>query len=241
AFDDQSAWAQTSDNRTVHYDGTNWNVVATNTPDLFGICVGPSGAAYGWDFSRLWRLSAGRWSILSTPKGAAYAGIAADGTLLIGGGSPYRLTGYTTWSALPLGATVIDTLPVSAHSAYFLIPGQGYVSWAGQVWQRVTSNVALATLSAASDGTMWGTDASNKVYRWTGSSWAQQPGSLARVSAGSAAYACGVDPQGNLQYWTGSAWRPIAAPSPSGNLDAAIGSDATMYVVAKDNSVWVRV
>ena len=50
---------------------------------------------------------------------------------------------------------------------------------------------ALKHVSVAADGTVWGVNAADKIYRWTGSAWEQVAGALSQISAGSAAQVWG--------------------------------------------------
>ncbi len=98
---------------------------------------------------------------------------------------------------------------------------RGQLGWS--IWRNVAG--ALIHVSAAADGTVWGCNASNKIYRYNGSAWTQIGGALKQVSAGSASVVWGVNASDKIYRWNGSAWTQVA-----GSLK---------YVsAARDGTVW---
>jgi virginiamycin B lyase len=62
---------------------------------------------------------------------------------------------------------------------------------AGSAWQKQDGK--LKQVSVAADGTVWGTNAGNNIFRRAGNRWERRPGALAQVSAGSASIVWGVN------------------------------------------------
>jgi virginiamycin B lyase len=109
----------------------------------------------------------------------------------------------------------------------------------GNAWVPVDGG--LTSLSVAADGTVWGVNSNQDVFRWEGEKWAGiQSAKLTNISVGSANNVLGVNAAGEAVRWTGSNWAPlgvstrveqvvagsdgsIALRSPSGDL-ALFGS-----------------
>jgi tectonin-like protein len=85
----------------------------------------------------------------------------------------------------------------------------------------------LKQVSVAGDGTVWGVNAVDDIFRWTGSAWQQVPGKLAQISVGSAQQVWGVNAAANIYRWTGNAWQQV----PGGLRHVAVGADGTVWGV----------
>ncbi|MEZ4451215.1 MAG: Cys-every-fifth RiPP peptide CefA [Nannocystaceae bacterium] len=110
------------------------------------------------------------------------------------------------------------------------------------VWQQVPGG--LKGIDAGVDGAVWGVNAANQVYQWTGSSWQQMPGSLKQISVGSASQIWGVAPDDSIWRWNGSGWVQV----PGGLKHVSVGADGAVWGVnAADDiyrwtgSTWIKV
>ena len=60
----------------------------------------------------------------------------------------------------------------------------------GFKWKNIPGK--LKYVSVGSDGTVWGVNAANNIYRRTGSTWTNVPGNLKQISAGASNQVWGV-------------------------------------------------
>ncbi|RDZ26160.1 tectonin domain-containing protein [Lysobacter silvisoli] len=238
---DGTVWLQSHDNRTLTLEGGNWRVVASNTPDLFGIAAGSGGLLYGWDFGCAYVLSGGVWQYLDSPGSCASVGVAADGTLLVDGTPVNRLAGFGAWQPLTFPNRTLDLIAINEHQMYALDVQTGrYLQWAGSTWQKIAGS-NFASLSAGVDGTLWAVDRAQAIWSYDGSAWQPVPGTMAKVSVGSAQYIAGLDPSGKLFFYTGGGWQAIASPTTGAMLDVAIGADASLFAIDGANHLWSRI
>jgi hypothetical protein len=63
-------------------------------------------------------------------------------------------------------------------------------------------------------GNIWGVNAKNQIFTWTGSGWRQIAGELKYVSAGSDGTVWGVNSKDEIFRWTDSSFAPV----PNGTL-----------------------
>lgn len=236
-----TVWLQSSDNRTLYLNGSTWQVVAENTPQLHGIVAGNSGLVYGWDFGSLWTLAGGSWQIIDSPDLCASAGLGADGTLLSSGQQVSRLAGFNVWQALTFPNRTLDTIAINAHKMFVLdVQTGGYLQWGGSTWQKIAGS-NFASISAGVDGSLWGVDKSQGIWSFDGSAWQAVPGKMRKVAVGSAQYIAGIDASGKLYFFNGGAWQLITSPTSGAMLDVAIGSDASLFAIDSGNRLWSRI
>ncbi|WP_077490701.1 tectonin domain-containing protein [Sinomonas mesophila] len=117
---------------------------------------------------------------------------------------------------------------------------RGQVGW--RLWIPVAG--ALKHVSAGADGTVWGVNAADRIYRWTGSAWQQVPGALSQISVGDAAHVWGVNSAGKIYRWNGSSWTQV-----SGALrHVSAASDGTVWgvnsadrIYRRDGNAWTQI
>ena len=92
-------------------------------------------------------------------------------------------------------------------------------------WERLPAG--LSSISAASDGAVWGIGSNGTIYRYAGKpEWEIVPGKLSMISAGSASNVWGLDSQGGIHRYVGKPeWQ---------RLTGALSNIS----VASDGSVW---
>lgn len=109
---------------------------------------------------------------------------------------------------------------------------RGQIGW--QTWERIAG--ALKHVSAAPDGTVWGVNASDKIYRWHGNGWTQVPGALKQISVGSATHVWGVNSDDKIYRWNGKGWTQI-----SGALKhVSVAHDGTVWGVNASDKIYRR-
>lgn len=238
---DGTVWLQSNDNRTLYLDGGAWKVVATDTPQLYGIAAGNGGLVYGWDFGSLWVLGGGVWQLLGGVDYCASAGVAADGTVLANGQPVGRLAGLGAWQHLAFPNRTLDAIAIHAHLMYVLdVQTGGYLQWGGSTWQKIVGS-NFASISAGVDGALWGVDKAQAIWSFDGSAWQPVPGKMQKVSVGSSQYIAGLDPSGKLFFFNGGGWQAVASPGTGPMLDVAIGSDASLFAIDSTNQLWSRI
>ncbi|HZS36009.1 MAG TPA: tectonin domain-containing protein [Polyangia bacterium] len=200
-----------------------------------------------WDGGR-WTPQPGRLSALwSAADGTLYGSLAGPP---MQPGTNFRYNGFYNWTQLSLPLDVLWTFQESGlHNAWLVnldesSGGDNLYTWAGFTWQPM--GATLASISGAADGTVWGVDASNKIFRYNGSGWDAMPGAATRIAVGSAAQVWSIAPGGGVQSFVAGAWQ--AAPSlGQAALSLSVGSDGVAFAVGADhylyqlhNNAWVK-
>lgn len=147
----------------------------------------------------------------------------------------------------PAGVTAKQITVGNANTVWVLDNNGSPWKWnGGSSWKKASGT--LVSISVASDGTLWGTNAANVVYRYNAANdkWAANvPAGMKQVAAVNASSAWGVDSKGTgIYYWSGTGeWQKKY--DPTGHV--AVSSDGTVWgagapivyiaLGAKDN-VW---
>jgi hypothetical protein len=99
----------------------------------------------------------------------------------------------------------------------------GVVTVSGSAWMAIAG--ALKWVSVGQDGTVWGINASDEIFRRTADGWQQVAGSLKQISVGNANQVWGVNADDEIFRWNGSGWDSIA-----GKLkNVSVGSDGAVW------------
>jgi Tectonin domain len=64
-------------------------------------------------------------------------------------------------------------------------------------------------------GNIWGVNAKNQIFTWSGNGWRQVAGELKNISAGSDGTVWGVNSRDEIFRWTGNSFMPV----PNGSLN----------------------
>lgn len=117
---------------------------------------------------------------------------------------------------------------------------RGQLGWSP--WETVAGS--LKHVSAGNDGAVWGVNAGDEVFRWTGSAWDPVAGGLKHVSAGNAANILGVNRNNAIYKWNGSGWTRISGALKHVSIAAdgsawGVNSDAEIF--RWDGSAWEQV
>jgi hypothetical protein len=102
------------------------------------------------------------------------------------------------------------------------------------LWERIAG--ALKYVSVASDGTVWGVNASDNIYRRTGNTWTQVPGALKQLSVGNASTIWGVNASDNIFRWNGNGWTRVAGAL----KHVSVASDGTVWGVNASDNIYQR-
>ena len=95
---------------------------------------------------------------------------------------------------------------------------------------------ALKHVSVAADGTVWGVNSADNIYRWLGGGdWVQIPGSLKQISVGSASQVWGVNSADNIYRWLGGGdWVQI----PGSLKHVSVGIDGTVWGINSADNIY---
>lgn len=93
---------------------------------------------------------------------------------------------------------------------------------------------SLKCVACASDGTVWGVNSADNIFRWLGGGWEQIPGGLKQVSVGAATQIWGVNSADNIFRWTGSGWVQVAG----GLKHVAVAADGTVWGVNSADMIY---
>jgi hypothetical protein len=99
---------------------------------------------------------------------------------------------------------------------------RGQIGWS--TWTQISG--ALKWVSVGQDGTTWGVNASDSIFRYQGNNtWQPISGKLKQISVGNANNVWGVNAGGNIFRWTGSAWQQV-----NGALkNVSVAADGTVW------------
>ena len=120
----------------------------------------------------------------------------------------------------------------------------GIVMVSGPATPWVPVDGALKQVSAAADGTVWGVNASNNIFRRAGSQWEQVAGALKQVSVGSASTVWGVNADDKVFRRSGNAWEQMAGrlKQVSAAADGTVwGVNASDEIYRWNGASWTRV
>jgi hypothetical protein len=68
---------------------------------------------------------------------------------------------------------------------------------------------SLKYVECAADGSVWGVNSGDEIYRWNGGGWDLIPGGLRQISVGSASHVWGVNSSDMIYRWNGTSWHQI--------------------------------
>ncbi len=109
---------------------------------------------------------------------------------------------------------------------------RGQIGWSP--WAPVAG--ALKHVSVAADGTVWGVNADDKIYRRDGNAWTQISGRLKQIDVGNAGAIWGVNADDKIYRWNGSSWTQV-----SGALKhVSVAADGTVWGVNVDDKIYRR-
>ncbi|MCK6211640.1 hypothetical protein KZX45_13910 [Georgenia sp. EYE_87] len=117
---------------------------------------------------------------------------------------------------------------------------RGQLGW--PLWDSVAG--ALKHVSVGADGTVWGVNASDKIYRRDGNAWTQVSGALKQISVGNAANVWGVNKDDKIYRRTGDTWTrvPGALKHVSVAADGTVwGVNASDNIYRRDGNAWTQV
>jgi Tectonin domain len=107
---------------------------------------------------------------------------------------------------------------------------RGQLGWS--MWQNIGG--ALIHVSASADGTVWGCNASNQIYRRDGAAWTRISGALKQISVGRSGVVWGVNASDKIYRWNGTGWTQVA-----GSLrHVSVASDGTVWGVNADHKIF---
>lgn len=103
-----------------------------------------------------------------------------------------------------------------------------------EYWRTIPGG--LKCVSAAADGTVWGVNSANLIFRRDADTWTCIPGNLVQIAVGGANMVWGVDANDNIYRRDGNAWTTI----PGKLVNVAVGADGTVWGVNRDGLIFRR-
>lgn len=97
----------------------------------------------------------------------------------------------------------------------------------------------LRTISVGKDGSLWGTNDDDEIYKLVSNDWDQQTGHLRRLGVGKDAPSkiWGTEDDYDIHRWTGSGWTKM-----NGHLDQVdVAADGTIWGKNDDGEIYKRV
>ncbi len=231
-------WAVGKSGQVWQYDGSGNPWESVTAPALTWISCGDDGTVWAGNPSAniLVQYEGGAWTPVDGPASVSLAQVSVANAGFIwavdAAGNVYQDTAALgAWQLVAAGVTLAQIAAVSATNVWGLDP-QGNVYQAPGTagpWSPVGGT--LSWISAASDGTVWGTNSSYAVYSYdpASKSWQQDTTApaLVQVSVGAANLVVGVDTSGNLYRSAGGSggWSaiPIADVGPMAAVSATTG------------------
>ncbi|MBL9041547.1 MAG: hypothetical protein JNM83_08090 [Myxococcales bacterium] len=93
---------------------------------------------------------------------------------------------------------------------------------------------SLKHVSVGADGTVWGVNASDQIFRRSGDTWEHIPGALKQVSVGSVSQVFGVNSSDMIYRWLGGGWEQI----PGSLKHVSVGADGTVWGVNSSDMIY---
>ena len=107
---------------------------------------------------------------------------------------------------------------------------QGQLGWSP--WEQIAG--ALKHVSVAGDGTVWGVNANDEIFRRDGNAWKRIAGSLKQISTGAATLVWGVNKDNKIYRRDGNAWKQV-----SGALKhVTVAADGTVWGVNANDQIY---
>jgi hypothetical protein len=107
---------------------------------------------------------------------------------------------------------------------------RGQLGWSP--WETLAG--ALKCVAAGNDGTVWGVNVGDEVFRWNGSSWTRVPGALKQISVGNAVNVVGVNRNDEIYRWNGDSWTRL----PGALAHISIAADGSVWGVNASDKVF---
>ena len=129
-----------------------------------------------------------------------------------------------------------DHFPIAGNLTFDTPEGEAVdpIGATGSNWNQWDGG--LKHVSIAADGTVWGVNNGDYIYRRNGNSWQNIPGRLKQVSTGSSSNVWGVNSADDIFYWANSNWQLV-----SGKLkQISAAEDGSAWGVNSNNSVFRR-
>lgn len=184
-----------------------------------------------------WKLFEGRMAAQKTRKTAA----------------PRQVLSWDTPGKIPPGPQMVKLKPLPQQGASAADKGPemstgtptsltmtstiavGIVVVSGKPWTRISG--ALKSVDVGNDGTVWGANSSDKIFRYNGNNtWTQIPGALKQVSVGNSTNVWGVNSNDDIfRYNNGSnSWTQI----PGKLKHVSVGKDGTVWGVNSSDQIF---
>jgi Tectonin domain len=110
----------------------------------------------------------------------------------------------------------------------------GVITVSGGSWTPIAG--ALKWVSVGKDGTVWGVNGADDIFRWNGGGWQHIPGKLKQISVGNAAHVWGVNAADDIFRWNGGGWEHIA-----GKLkNVSVAADGTVWGCNANDDIFRR-
>lgn len=106
--------------------------------------------------------------------------------------------------------------------------------WIVNSWKQVPGS--LKWVSVGADGTVWGVNENDDIFRRTGDTWTQIPGKLKQISVGNADNVWGVNSNDYIYRRTGDTWTNI----PGKLKNVSVGADGTVWGVNSADYIYRR-
>jgi Tectonin domain len=109
---------------------------------------------------------------------------------------------------------------------------RGQLGWS--TWQKIGGS--LKHVSVAADGTVWGVNANDNIFRRDGDTWTRISGALKQVSVGAASSVWGVNADDKIFQFNGGGWTQVA-----GRLKhVSVAADGSVYGVNSQDEIYSR-
>ena len=127
-------------------------------------------------------------------------------------------------------ATTLTTPLVKAEYVWGVDAKNEVYFWNGISWQVVKGH--LKHISVGADGTMWGVNANDEVWLYSGNhQWTRIPGNLKQIDVGTKQQVWGVDANNQVFRWNGSSWQHV----PGSLKHVSVGADGTVWGIGPES------
>lgn len=109
---------------------------------------------------------------------------------------------------------------------------RGQIGWS--TWDSISGG--LKHVSVGADGTTWGVNASDQIFRRDGSTWTTVSGALKQISVGNGMNVWGVNASDQIFQRSGTTWTLVAGAL----KHVAVGNDGTVWGVNASDQIFRR-
>jgi hypothetical protein len=223
-------------NSLIASKGTNWGYVAFFTKYPVGHFAYAGGErlvmAYSNDNWRPDRIN----QVFAHESGHIFGAADEYGSCTCGGSGQFNIANSNCRNCTSSQADCL----MNGNTLQLCNWSRGQLGWS--TWDSVSGG--LKHVSVGADGTAWGVNANDQIFRRGGGAWIPVPGALKQISVGNSTAVWGVNASNQIFQWNGTGWVLVAGSLKhvaAGNDGTVWGVNASDQIFRRNGGVWTPV